>query len=405
MPLLFLLSLVVLLSGVGLVALIKSDPGYVLISYGLTTVEMSLWVGLILLLLFNIVCYAFFRLVRKLMAGRGSFANWRQGRRSRKGQQLTSKGLLSYMQGDWKEARRVLARAAPQSDTPALNYLMAARASHALRDNDKVEHYLGAAALADTRASRVAALTRAELLLQVGRTQDAADLLETLGSKGANDTQLLNLKLQAYRELPRWDDVLKLLPALKKSKMLVAAELESLEREAYNGLFVAASTSVEDIERVWASSPKALRSDPEILTVYVQGLLHRGEQAAADTLLERTLKKHWDSRLVKLYGLIDCGDPARRQRVAERWLKQNPEDPELLRCLGRLALRNEVWGQARDYFESSNRIQASSETCAELARLLFNLGEREKSAQCYRQGLSLSETELPQLPQPSIAPR
>ena len=105
---LFLLSLVVLLSGVGLVALIESDPGYVLISYGLTTIEMSIWVALILLLLFNIVCYVVFRLWRKLMAGRGSFSSWREGRKTRKGQQLTSKGLLSYMQGDWTEARRVL---------------------------------------------------------------------------------------------------------------------------------------------------------------------------------------------------------------------------------------------------------------------------------------------------------
>jgi HemY protein len=402
---LFFLSLVVLLCGVGLVALIESDPGYVLISYGLTTVEMSVWVGLILLLLFNIVCYAVFRVWRSLMAGRGSFASWREGRKSRKGQQLTSKGLFSFMQGDWADARRVLARAAPHSDTPALNYLMAARASHALRDNDKVEHYLDAATLADTRASRVVGLTRAELLLEVGRAQDAVELLESLGSKGAADTRLLQLKLQAYRDLARWDDVLQLLPALKKSKLLVAAELESLEREAYTGLFKAASTSAEDIERVWDSCPNDLRSDPGILALYVQGLLRRGEQAAADTLLERALKKHWDSRLVKLYGLIDCGDPARRQRVAEHWLKNNPEDPELLLCLGRLALRNEVWGQAREYFESSNRLHASSETCAELARLLFNLGEREKSAQCYRQGLSLSETELPQLPQPSIAPR
>jgi HemY protein len=47
-------------------------------------------------------------------------------------------------------------------------------------------------------------------------------------------------------------------------------------------------------------------------------------------------------------------------------------------------------------------MQASAETCAELARLLFSLGEREKSAQYYREGLLLRETELPDLPLPSM---
>ena len=70
-------------------------------------------------------------------------------------------------------------------------------------------------------------------------------------------------------------------------------------------------------------------------------------------------------------------------------------------CLGRLSLRNDLWGQARDYFETSHRLQPNAETCAELARLLFSLGEREKSAQYYREGLLLRETDLPDLPLPA----
>ena len=68
--------------------------------------------------------------------------------------------------------------------------------------------------------------------------------------------------------------------------------------------------------------------------------------------------------------------------------------------MGRLSLRNNLWGKARDYFETSHRLQPSAETCAELARLLFSLGERELSAQFYREGLLLRETNLPELPLP-----
>ena len=48
---LFAITLVALLLGVGIVAVIETDPGYVLVSYANYTLETSLWVGLLLLLL------------------------------------------------------------------------------------------------------------------------------------------------------------------------------------------------------------------------------------------------------------------------------------------------------------------------------------------------------------------
>ena len=73
---LFLLVLLTLLSAVGLVALIERDPGYILVSYELTTIETSLWVGLLLLLVFNLVFYYLLRLLHKLLASRGVLNNW-----------------------------------------------------------------------------------------------------------------------------------------------------------------------------------------------------------------------------------------------------------------------------------------------------------------------------------------
>ena len=90
----------------------------------------------------------------------------------------------------------------------------------------------------------------------------------------------------------------------------------------------------------------------------------------------------------------------RRLKQAERWQKEHPNDPSLMLCLGRLSLLNNLWGQARDYFEASHRAHPSAEACAELARLLFSLGERELSAQYYREGLLLREANLPEMPQP-----
>ena len=76
------------------------------------------------------------------------------------------------------------------------------------------------------------------------------------------------------------------------------------------------------------------------------------------------------------------------------------DDAQLLLCLGRLAAREKLWGKARDYFESSYRLERSAETCAELGRLLVALGEPKVAAAYYREGLQLKETGLPELPMP-----
>jgi len=69
---LFVLMLIALLLGVGIVALIETDPGYVLLAYGNYTLETSLWVGTLLLVVFTLLVYALVRLVRKLLSGQNS---------------------------------------------------------------------------------------------------------------------------------------------------------------------------------------------------------------------------------------------------------------------------------------------------------------------------------------------
>ena len=79
----FILVLIALLLGVGVVAVIETDPGYVLIAYGNYTVETSLWVGLVVLLLFTLAVYAVVRLLRRLVGGQHSLVSWWGHRRSR----------------------------------------------------------------------------------------------------------------------------------------------------------------------------------------------------------------------------------------------------------------------------------------------------------------------------------
>lgn len=401
----FIILLLGLLAAVSLVALIETSPGYVLVSWGQTTLETSLWVGLFILLVLFLLVQLLARFWRRVRESGGSMAGWLQLRRESKGRRLTEKGMLAFAGGNWEMARRALLQAVPHLPDPTLNYLAAARASNKMKDSGKVRQYLDAATTVSGTTETVA-LTRAELLLENGEPEMAFVDLETLRKRVRRFPQILVLRLRACEALERWPEVSQLIPTLRKRQLLAASTLDGLEFRAHAALLRAAASGDADaaaLMTAWSQCPDVLKKDSRMIQVYVPLLVAGDRLVEAEKLLVAALKREWIPGLVTQFGLLESANPARQLKLAESWLQAHDDDAPLLLCLGRLSLRNELWGMARDYLESSIRIEATPEACTELARLLFNLGEREKSAQSYRQGLQLVEQQLPKLPQPGTS--
>ena len=85
-----------------------------------------------------------------------------------------------------------------------------------------------------------------------------------------------------------------------------------------------------------------------------------------------------------------AADPVKQLTVAEGWLRAQPKNPKLLLALGRLCKRNKLWGKGRDYLEASLNIENNPQTCAELAEVMEQLGEKDKSTQLFQRGLLCS---------------
>lgn len=93
------------------------------------------------------------------------------------------------------------------------------------------------------------------------------------------------------------------------------------------------------------------------------------------------------ARLVNIYGRLRGADPGRQLTFAEDLLRTNEQDAALLLTVGRLCLRNQLWGKARHFLEASVAAEPSVEAYNELAALLDNLGEKDLALQCYRNAL------------------
>ena len=117
------------LAGAGIGVVLTQDSGYVLMSFGNYTVEMSLALLLLgLAALFGALYFGIRVLVRTLHLPK-DVREWKQKRGSRLAQQAMTRGLLEISEGNWRAAEKRLVRFAGRSETPLLNYLAAARAA------------------------------------------------------------------------------------------------------------------------------------------------------------------------------------------------------------------------------------------------------------------------------------
>ena len=399
----FFLFVLCLLLGAWMIHWTATQQSYLLIVVGNTSVEMSVWFALASLLVVALVVWISVRVLSGSARGVGrQLGRVFIGSKARALRQ-TSSGLLSFIEGNWRQSLRLLTRSAPHSDAPLLNYLGAARSAYELGDEQQASRLLAKAEELEPNAGLAVALTQARMQLMARRYESCAATLERAKKLAPRHPVVLDMLRQVYAKLQDWESLEKIVPLLRRQKVLPGDELDQLVSELYQRLLEQAGQSdfsLDAIQAVWKRVPKDLQRNPQLVIQYADLLEAEDELMQAESVLRKTLQKNWDDRLVVRYGLLKPVDAGRQLLHAEAWLKERPGNSYLMLTLGRLSLRNELWGKARDYFDSSLKLQVTADACAELARLLARLGEHQASTEYYQQGLLLTTNPLPDLPLP-----
>lgn len=394
---------IVLLAAAGLSLALMDEPGYVLIGYGQWTAESSVAVAVILVVLLFLVLYYAIRSVAGLRSVPRRFRLWRQIKRGERARRFLSKGLVELAEGQWGSAEKHLLRYVGDSDTRLLNYLGAARAAQQQGDSERRDIYLQHAHNSMPEADVAVGLTQADLQMAQGQYEQALATAMHLQQVAPKHTHVLKLLAKLYRELRDWERLNDLLPDLQRRRVLEDADLLRLRREvARERLAVAAQEGdAERLKDIWRQVPRDLRQEGDLVLAYAQHLVNAGESVAAERLLADVLDSLWDERLVSLYGEVSGRDAARQLAHAETWLKAHPHQAVLLYTLARLSLRNQLWGKARTYLESSISAGASVAAYRDLGALMEQMEDREAAMDCYRNGMQLAAGKGVALPPPA----
>lgn len=383
--------------------------GYLLIVLpdGKTSIEMSFWVGVVLLVVSWFVSFWVLQTLGWLRKPlQGIQAKYQQSK-SQRALNATLKGLVELSHGKWSSAKKRLLSAAKNSGVPLINYLAAAQAAHYEAKDEEVEELLHKALSTNSEAAVSVDFLQAKMQLSRKQYEQALATLVRLHAKAPKHPVVLNLLKETHVQLEDWQPLIKLLPSLQKH-LFTPADFQPFEVKVYLGYFASQNTAqltatdFNNLVKEWDKLPNHLKVNSSLALSWLKIVLAQRSFVYAEQLISNTLKISWSAELIEAYGLLPAEiEPKRRLLKAEKWLKERPADAKLLHALARICQQQSLWRQALEYLQASYQLEVTTSVCLELAQLYKALGEPSQ-ADFYR-GLAMQQltNKLPSLPLPN----
>ena len=375
---------------VGIALLARQSTGYVVIVSAPYRIELSLNLLVFLVIAGYFAFYFLTRLVATLVAIPARVRAHRDERLRTRLRLALNDALLAFFQGRYASAEKSAAAALAGEETKGVAAIIAARSAHELGRFSEREQFLDHAKGAEPAVDQARLTTLADLLVSQGRHDEALAVLKDLSARDSRNLRLLRLKLQAEQATRDWDEVLGTLDALVKLGGLGPAEAAAARRAAHLGNLSRKASDAAALSAYWKLLPQEMRLDAAVAATAARYYLALGTGGEAQAIIEAALEREWNASLVALYGEVTGGSTLAQIERAEKWLRAHARDPALLLALGKLCMRQELWGKAQSYIEASLALEPTHDGHMTLAALMERIGRPQDAVRHFRRGAELA---------------
>jgi HemY protein len=394
MRFLILVILLVLLVGAGLGTLINVDPGYVLLAWGDTSIEMSIWVLILGIVLVYIAMSLSLRFVIALNLPFRVLGNWQETSRIKRMQLQTRHGLLALADGQNMRAEKKFAELAPTTSQPIVVLPALATAMGRQGKIDEAGQVLNKLVSEFPGTQQLVHLKLAEISLYQGNDEKALNALRSLHLLNPQHAEANQLLLDLLQRQQMWPELISLLLVVGSCNQLSEDQLAQQQQLAYGRAFSAShrqdgsavKSSLDQLQALWSKAPKSITNHGPSIISYAKAMARiEGDSASkTEAFIEQALKLLWLDELVLEYAHLPLTDLQKSLTKAEAWQANAKDSAALQLTLGRLCRRLELWGKAQDYLQASITLQASKEAHAEMARLQHKMGHVDVAIEHYR---------------------
>ncbi len=367
-------------------------------------VELSMMMFSLVLLVSAFMLYATVRLtIRAYQLPRNlrerKLANERQ-----KVMQDLHHGMKSLFGGRFDDAEKLARRAmlakvgAKQADED-LHNLAAALAAWAAHEGGNLPAALPyLEKITGHKATNMRDASKAYMLLAEGRATEALPVLQTLAANDPGNVGALKMKVEAEIAAKEWDAVLLTLGQLKRTGLLPQHAVDEIRLNAEIELMNSRPAEHDVLVDAWRKLDHHTRYQPRLADALANRLITVGLGKDAAKIIEETLdrcdQEQWDDALASLtlrYADADSGSTTAQIECAETWLKKHPREASLLAALGKLCMRQGLWGKAQSYLEASVAMKPTLEAHMTLARLMEQIGKPQDAMRHIRRSAELAK--------------
>lgn len=370
----------------------KLNDGYVLLVLPPWRAEVSLNLMILALLALFAAFYALLRGLALTLGLPQRVSEYRARRQREKAGLVFQDAVRLLFEGRFGQALKKASEAHAAGTAPGLSALIAARAAQRMRESEKQQGWMERATLDDPRTEAATLMLEAEMMNEARRFDEALLALERLQAKQGRHIAALRLELRARQGAGDWDGVLKLARQLDKRAALPTEVVREVRTQAHLGNIAKRAADQGLLTAYLRALPAEERSQRVVLAA-ARALVALGAESEAQKLIEAVLdtasNDEWQPELVAIYGRLTGGEQTARIAKAEGWLRKHPEDARLLKALGRMCLRQRLWGKAQSYLEASLAVRDTPAGHLELARLFDQLERPEEANKHYRASAKL----------------
>lgn len=393
---------------VGLALAGRYGSGYAVFVVPPWRIEMSMMMFSLLVIVLACLGYALIRLsVRAYQLPRTLKARQREAEKVRVANDLHD-GLRALFSGRFDDAEKLARRAMGESVSGAkaidahlpdadIRHLGAALAAWAAHEGGNLPAALPYLSKIDAaRAETMREASKAYMLLAENRPQEALPILQALAARDPSNIGVLKMKVEAEIATESWKDVLVTLSSLRRTGLMPAQAVDAIALNAEIELMKTRAGQRDVLLESWRRLDTKLRFDAAMVDTVAARLIQLGLDEDAAAVLEEAIAKRgadaWDSGLIMRYA--DARTEATLSQIerAETWLSMQPRDAALLSTLGKLCMRQALWGKAQSYLEASVALAPTLDAHMTLARLMEQIGKPQEAMRHIRRSAELART-------------
>lgn len=369
---------------------ISTNKGYILISLDTyTTYETTIINALIAVVVFYFLLGFIEWVLRKLLSMSSITRGWFGQRKTKKAERNRLLGMLALLEGNSKQAQKLLSKSAERTSAPALTYIAAAKAAQQQGNYVLRDSYLQQAKLSQKGCNLAVGLVWVELQIEAKQFAQALLTLKELDSTFPGNKRIEKLYLDIYPPLNQWADYIEVLTKQRKYLSLVDTEFERIKLNAYQHLFKQlAQQSGEALQTLWNNkSSRSMRKDVAYQCAILDAFIEAKRDEFAEHFLIEKLKEQFNLPLLAYIDKVQITDNDKLILVLEKQLKKDPENGAIHHALAKLKLNEDNELAAIEHLQKGLELDPNVDDFALLAKMLEKADRLDEANNYYRKGL------------------